>query len=325
MRHYARGYVAIVIVSTHALAQDIVEAPPASPATQPAPAVATTQPSAPPHHPITLDSESQEAAAKDGGFLFWPSPAPLEGTLSTDRPGFADTTSVVPRGHFQLEMGYTFTDDSGDGVRTRDHAFAQSNLRIGLLDNLELRTVWNGFSATESQFVDESPRNGRRFHATDHDDGAGDMTLGLRSQLLKNDRLIPDLTFLTNLSIPVGSNSKTAGDVVPDVRLAYGWALTEKLRLYGVGIAAVPVSDNDRFFQAAGSAGLCYAWTDSLSTFVEYYGIFPGGKDEDCAHNMDGGLAFLLSDNCQLDFSAGVGLNEQAPDYFVGVGISFRW
>jgi len=279
---------------------------------------------------LSLDNPNDEppAAAStngSGGFLFWPSPAPLDGSLSTDRPGFADTTSVMPRGHLQLELGYTYTEDSEGGTRTRDHSFAQTNLRIGVLDNLEFRTIWSGFSATESQFVAESPRTGRRYRTTDHDDGAGDMTLGLRTQLLENDGLVPDLTLLTNLSIPVGSQGKTAGDVVPDVRLAYGWALTEKSRLYGVGIASAPTSEGDRFFQAAGSAGLSYAWTNRFSTFAEYYGIFPGAKDADCSHNLDGGFAFLLSDNCQLDFSAGLGLNEQAPDYFVGVGISFRW
>lgn len=291
----------------------------------------TTQPTTKPVLESPLRSEHCESHAASmpskptGGFLFWPPPAPLSGAIATDRPGFADTTFVVPRGHVQLEMGYAFTADSEGRDHLRDHSFAQTNLRIGLLDNLELRTLWNGYSMTRSEFIDESPRTGRRFRATDHDDGAGDMTLGLRTQLLRNDGLVPDLSFLVNLSIPVGSGGKTAGDVVPDARLAYGWALTDKLRLYGVGIAAVPVGDNERFFQAAGSAGLSYAWTDRLGTFIEYYGIFPGRKDEDCAHNLDGGFAFLLGDNCQLDFSAGLGLNEQAPDYFVGFGVSFRW
>jgi len=274
---------------------------------------------------LKVEPNKPDHSAEGGGFLFWPNPAPLDGSLSTDRPGFADTTSVIPRGHFQLEMGYTYTQDSENRVRKWDHTLAQTNFRIGLFDNLEYRTIWNGYSMTETEYDDESPRTGRRFRDTDHDDGAGDLSLGLRTQLIKNDGLVPDLTFLTNLSIPVGSNSKSVGDVVPDMRLAYGWALTDKLRLYGVGIAAAPTSEGERFFQAAGSAALSYGWTDRFSTFVEYYGIFPGGKDQDFSHNADGGFAFLLSDNCQLDFSAGVGLNEQAPDHFVGVGISFRW
>lgn len=321
-RHFKTISVFLMLVSGPAWTENASDIP--SPTNQPASSSAVESPLGL-NNSTAHSAKAPEPAVEGDELLFWPSPAPLDGSISTDRPGFADSTSVMPRGHLQLEMGYTFTEDSEADVRTRDHAFPQTNLRIGVLDNLEFRTLWSGFSATESLFIAESSRTGRRYHARDHDDGAGDITLGLRTQFLKNDGLMPDLTFLTNFSVPVGSSSKTSGDVVPDVRLAYEWALTEKLRLYGVGIAAVPVSDGDHFFQASGSAGLSCAWTDRLSSFVEYYGVFPGAKGEDCSHNLDGGCSILLGDNCQLDFSAGVGLNEQAPDYFVGAGISFRW
>lgn len=250
---------------------------------------------------------------------------PLEGALSTDRPGFADTTEVLPPGYLQMEAGYTFTSDSEAGVRVHDQALAQLNLRFGLLDNLEFRTLWSGFSLTETEFTTESPRTGRRYRTSEHDDGAGDVTLGLRTQLVENDGWTPDLTLLLNCGIPTGAESKSAGDVVPDVRVAYGWALSERVRLYGVALAAAAVDERGHFPQAAGSAGLSYAWTDRLSSFLEYYGIYPAGRDSDCAHTADGGFALLLNDNTQLDFSAGVGLNEEAPDYFVSFGISFRW
>ncbi|HRX86106.1 MAG TPA: transporter [Phycisphaerae bacterium] len=269
-------------------------------------------------------AEDAASPAREGLFrLTWR--PPVEGALATDRPGFADTTVVLPPGYLQLELGYTYTYDSESDIHARDHALSQLNLRFGLLDNLEIRTLWSGYSMSEVEFTAESPRTGRRYRTADHDDGASDMVLGLRTQLLKNDGLVPDLTFLGNLAIPVGGDSKSAGAVVPDVRLAYGWLLTERLRLYGVGIAAAPVSDGERFFQAAGSAGLSYAWTDRLSSFVEYYGICPARRESDCAHTADGGFAFLINDNMQIDFSAGVGLNEEAPDYLVGIGVAFRW
>jgi hypothetical protein len=248
------------------------------------------------------------------GFFVWPKPTDVTGALSTDRPGFADSTSVLPRGHVQLELGYTFTQDLEGGVRVRDHAIAQSNLRAGLLDNLELRVLWNGFSATEI----------RQAGTTDHDDGGGDMAVGLRSQLLKNDGFLPDLTGLVDLFIPVGANSKSAGDVVPDIRLAYGWALTGTLRLYGVGIAAAAVDDDGRHFQGSVSAGLSWGITKELASFVEYFGIFRDRRGSPL-HSVNGGLAFLLGDDVQVDVSAGLGLNTDAPDAFVGAGLSLRW
>jgi hypothetical protein len=252
------------------------------------------------------------------GFLFWPHPVPVEGPLSTDRPGFADTTAALPRGHVQLELGYTFTENREDGIQTRDHAIGQTNLRLGLLDNLELRTLWSGFSATEI-------RSTRGVSSTDHEDGAGDVTFGLRTEVLQNEGVVPDLTLLTDLLVPVGSENKSADDLVPDLRLAYGWLLTESLRLYGVGIAAAASGDDGRFFQGSASAGLSYPLTDRLGTFVEYFGIYSSGNGDAPSHNLDGGFTFLLRDDLQVDLSAGVGLNEQAPDVFVGAGLSFRW
>jgi hypothetical protein len=95
--------------------------------------------------------------------------------------------------------------------------------------------------------------------------------------------------------------------------------------LYGVGIAAAQHDGEGYFFQASGSAGLSYPLSDRLGTFVEYYGIYPDARGSDCAHYADGGFAYLITDDVQFDVSAGVGLNEQADDYFVSVGFSFRY
>lgn len=271
------------------------------------------------------DSDGTDGAAMQRGLLGLGQRMPVKGPLSTDRPGFADTTAVMPQGHLQLELGYTYTNDDENGDERRDHTIGQANLRFGLLENLELRTLWSGYSMTETEFDSTSRWAGRHTRETDHDDGAGDMALGLRTQILRNDGLVPDLSLLTDLSIPVGSDSKSAGDVVPDFRMAYGWALTKKLRVYGVGVAAGAVDAEGTYFQGAASAALSYALSDRFGSFVEYYGIYPSGRDSDSAHHADGGITILVNDNVQVDFSAGVGLNEQAPDYFVGFGVSLRF
>ena len=64
--------------------------------------------------PTTRDSQPGK------GFWFW-EPAPLTEPLVTDRPDFTESTDAVPRGHFQLEMGYTFTYDRERKERRRDH------------------------------------------------------------------------------------------------------------------------------------------------------------------------------------------------------------
>lgn len=263
--------------------------------------------------PREAKDEAPSTSSKHSAVLVWPRPAPSTGLASTDRPGFADSTAVMPRGHFQLELGYTVSQDREEKVRTRDHAFPQSNLRIGLLDELELRLLWNGFSLTETKSEGE----------LSHDDGVGDMTLGLRAPLLKNDGISPDLTALFNLSIPVGTPSKSADELVPDLRLAYGWELIASLRLYGVGIASAGYDDEGRFFQGSASSGLSLAITKELSAFIEYFGIYANDRSAP-RHSVDGGFAYLLTPSIQLDLSLGFGLNDEATDSFLAAGISLH-
>jgi hypothetical protein len=40
---------------------------------------------------------------------------------------------------------------------------------------------------------------------------------------------------------------------------------------------------------------------------------------------MDGGFTWLVSDNLQLDISAGAGLNHAAPDFFISAGAAWRF
>ena len=57
---------------------------------------------------------------------------------------------------FQLEAGYTFTYDRERKDRVRDHTAPELLMRIGLVDNFELRIGWDGYSWTDSQFDGET-------------------------------------------------------------------------------------------------------------------------------------------------------------------------
>ena len=74
----------------------------------------------------------------NGGFLDR-DPAPLTAPLVTDRPDFTESTKTIPRGHLQIEAGFTFVYDRRGDDRLRDHAAPELLLRIGLADDFELR------------------------------------------------------------------------------------------------------------------------------------------------------------------------------------------
>jgi hypothetical protein len=58
--------------------------------------------------------------------------------------------------------------------------------------------------------------------------------------------------------------------------------------------------------------------TDELESYGRY------STDEDPDHRMDAGITYLLTPNLQLDASAGMGISEAAPDYFVSIGCTLR-
>ncbi|MBW1687343.1 MAG: transporter [Deltaproteobacteria bacterium] len=58
--------------------------------------------------------------------------------------------------------------------------------------------------------------------------------------------------------------------------------------------------------------------------FIEYFATLEPSEDED-EHSIDSGVTYLLSDDVQLDLSAGVGLNRAAPDFFISVGFAWRF
>src|SRR3989442_1070426 len=67
----------------------------------------------------------------------------LDKPLETDRPNFTESPKAVGRGVVQLETGYTFTYDAEGKVRTSDHSFPETLLRVGMLaDWLEFRAGW---------------------------------------------------------------------------------------------------------------------------------------------------------------------------------------
>jgi len=70
---------------------------------------------------------------------------------------------------------------------------------------------------------------------------------------------------------------------------------------------------------------LGYSLTDRLGAFVELFGDVPMSAPGTPATSFDGGFTYLVSENFQLDALAGVGLSDDAPDWFVGAGVTYRW
>ncbi|MGE0480357.1 MAG: transporter [Phycisphaerae bacterium] len=318
-RHCARVVIA-VISATVALGQE--------PSTRPAEKRAAESPFQVGYAEEQPRKESpageEVAEEKPSGFWVFNRSAQV-GPMSSDRPGFSDSFALVPRGYTHLEFGYTFAYDREESTRVKNHTPGEFSLRTGLTDEFELRIKWTGYSFTEALFEDTSRWSGRRIMTKDHDDGGTDMSIGFKSPLLKQDRLIPNLSIIPAISLPTGTGSTSTGDVDPEIRLAWNYALTAKWTVYGVGLATVLSDDEGRFFQSGVSLATSYSFTKNFGGFIECYGLYPGSRGSDCQHNIDFGPVILVNDNFQIDLRAGFGLNEEAPDFIAGIGFCFRF
>ncbi len=251
-------------------------------------------------------------------------PSGGQGPLVTDRPDFTESTDAVPPGRFQLEAGYTFTYDRERGQRIRSHTAPELLGRIGLADNFELRVGWSGYNWNH-QLV--RTRNGvnRRVTVEDHEQGADDVILGFKLKLLEQDGWQPHFGIIGEISVPSGSFNTSSGDVDPGIKLLWAYDLTDRLAIAGNVNLAVPTEDAHRFVQAGASLSLAASLTERLGTYIEYFGTYPAADGQDAAHSLNGGFTFLVHDDFQLDARVGVGLNEQADDFFTGVGFAWRF
>lgn len=250
--------------------------------------------------------------------------APLTEPIVTDRPDFTESAITVPRGRFQLEAGYTFTYDSGDGERNMDHTYPESLLRVGLVDDVELRLGWLGWSHSSRMFRERN-EDGRREKLTDFENGATDLSVGFKFHFLDQKEWVPDLGLIVDTTVPVGAGNKTTGDVDPGVKLLWAYDLGRDFALSGNVNLAAATSENGRFLQTASSISLARAWTDRVGTYIEYFGFYPNDRGQSDAHYANSGVTYLVNDNFQIDVRVGVGLNDEADDFFSGVGLSFRW
>ena len=130
---------------------------------------------------------------------------------------------------------------------------------------------------------------------------------------------------IVGMTAPSGSSNASSGDVEPEIVFLWAYDIDDRLSIAGNAGIAAPVEDGDRFTQGKASFSIAYAFTDRVGGYAEYFGIYRNTQHTDAAHSVNGGLTYLINDNFQLDARVGAGLNEEADDFFAGVGFASRW
>jgi hypothetical protein len=214
-----------------------------------------------------------------------------ESEIVADRPGLADGSVTVGRGVAQLEAGVTREGDE-------ELLTIPLLLRYGLTDRIELRLESDTFGIAED------------------DNDIAPVALGFKWRFRDGD--VP-LSIIANVQPPSGggilrtSEFETEARLVSDIALANDFSLTPN-----VGVHFVEGGEATAVFAASLEHPL-----GPLGAFIDFESRIADG---DTSMIIDGGFAWVVRPDTQLDLSAGVDVTgDQYPDWFIGVGYSRRF
>lgn len=253
-------------------------------------------------------------------FLFgWPGQSAQDRTLDldepliTDRPDFTEASSTVGKGVSQWEVGYTFTSNRVNGIRSYAHSYPEVLLRQGFLQNwFEIRVGLN-----------VATTGGWRSQRT----GYEDLYLGAKIGLLPQQGILPEMSVIPQATFPTGSRIYSNGDDLYGVNLLYSWEINDRWSLGANTQFNQAIDDvtSRKFLKWAQSVAVGMSLTDRLGLYSEWYALMPSGADTvPVEHYFNTGLTRLYGNDFQRDIRFGMGLNGVADDFFVGTGFSVR-
>lgn len=243
-----------------------------------------------------------------------------EPPLVTDRPDQTESAFTVPARLFQLEAGWGYGELRTPTVEETFQAFPQALLRIGLNKIFELRVGVPGIAIENTDTETGSSTNR----------GLVDATVGFKVVIAEEKGAFPQTAFLGTLIVPSGDDEFTSDRLDPAFRFTFSNTLSDKLSLgYNIGGLWLTEPDDEGFLDSLSffdwTVALGISVTDRLGVFVEGFGLAPIDSDARTITAIDAGVTYLLTPRLQVDASASAGLSSAAPDWTLGLGLSFRF
>jgi hypothetical protein len=227
-----------------------------------------------------------------------------------DRPGQTNPPNIVPLGIFQLETGFSRESSKTDDILTTNFLYNTSLIRLGLLENCELRLIFEYAGTKIDSFAQSSTVN-----------GFNPISIGTKLAVCPENGIIPQTSFNVSVTLPnFGKQEFRPPNLAPSFFLLMQNTLSDRYSLgYNIGLRWDGYQPN---VTAAYSVSLSITILESLNIFTECYGFSMVKSAND--YYGDFGCAYLINNNLQLDISGGVGLNAVASDSFVAFGLSWK-
>ena len=228
--------------------------------------------------------------------------------IQPERPGETQNSETVARHSFQWEAGVKL-----EKITSEEHEFnlPESIFRFGVSGKFELRL--------------EADRKVYHFQLIPNPktiSGFQPIELGCKAVLIEEKGVLPQTAIIAQIGIPSLASKEFKTEHAPaQVRLTFSNKLSEKIT-FGYNAGADWDGDNKDpkwLYTISPEMELGKNW----NIFIEAYGFFQ--KNESAEHNLDAGLAYLVSNNIMLDISSGFGISHHSPLYFVSLGASIRF
>lgn len=257
---------------------------------------------------------------KSGYNLFHPVPENLLRDLSPDRPDATESPFTVDAGHYQLEMDFAnFAYDKTDSVTTKAWDVGDFNLRIGLLNQLELSLIFDNYLHVHT--------DDRRAGTSITQSGVGDFTARLKLNLWGDDGGQTAFGLLPYVKFPTSTDDLGNSAVEGGVILPLAVSLPGDFDLSLETAASYMKNDGDGGYheEFIASASLDHQLVGKLNGFVEIFSSFTTESHAGSVGTVDTGLEYLVTKNIQLDCDCYFGVTRAAADFNPFAGITVRF
>ena len=232
--------------------------------------------------------------------LIFVAKADAQNVINTDRPDQSDGTHIVEQKHFQIESGVQFS--KFDELTT---GFDNVTLvRYGVSRKFEIRILNQYSRITDSNSIA----------------GFKPPTISFKNQLCKQNGLLPKLTLVSYINLPITINPEFPGTYTGyTVTLAARHDVTSAMKIYSnFGFTRDQQSKDISYL---GTLEANYNITNTFSAFVEYFGNYSHLNN---SNGLDIGFIYAIKNNFALDVSLGSPTLKLPVSKFISCGISLR-
>ena len=247
-----------------------------------------------------------------------PVPFDMMRELSADRPDATESPITVDAGHVQIEMSFVdYAYDHSEIGSGEAWTVMDTNLKIGLLHNVDLQFVFGAYSR-----VDLDVSNGPDPTL----EGFGDVQVRTKINLWGNDGGDTAFAIMPFIQIPTGTDvgsDDTQGGVI----FSLGWDVAPT---WGLGFQVETdwvYDEEDRGYdtEVSHTTVLGFDVAGPLGAYVEYIGVISGDADTDYQAIASCGVTYAVHDNLTLDLGSQIGITEDADDLNVFTGMTVRF